>query len=44
MPYARPSMEVLPERSIESIDYINNEPNLIGFGIFEGETLDLLIA
>ena len=39
-PYARPSTEVLPERCTESIDYINNEPTLVGFGIFEGESLN----
>ena len=35
-PYARPSTEVLPERSIGLIDYINNEPKLVGFGILRG--------
>ena len=35
-PYARPSTEVLPERIIESIDYINHELNLVGFGILRG--------
>ena len=35
-PYARPSMEVLPERCTDSIDYINNEPSLVGFGILRG--------
>ena len=35
-PYARPRTEVLPERCTDLIDYINNEPKLVGFGILRG--------
>ena len=35
-PYARQSTEVLPKRCTDLIDYINNEPKLVGFGILQG--------